>query len=279
MFAKRAITSLIFVPFLIWTIFYAHPLFFFILINGVIIIGLFEFYSLVKKAAEVQPSFILGIILSLFISFYAYKFELNDLSLGLVSAKFMAIIIFLIPLLFLTKFFCKDFKKAVPEIALTFFGILYIGWMLFHLVLIKEVPYGNKFLFLVFVITWMTDIGAYLIGTKWGTHKLTLYLSPNKTIEGSLAGLAFAICSTFIFKWLFLPSVNLSFALTLALIVSITGQLGDLCESLIKRGAKAKDSGTLIPGHGGVLDVFDSLIFSAPAAFYYLVYFPPEIFP
>lgn len=279
MFAKRAIVSLIFIPFLIWAIFYAHPRLFFILINGIIILGLLEFYSLVKKAAEVRPSFILGIILSLFISFYVYEFELNSLSLGLVSAKLMAIIIFFIPLLFLAKFFCKDFKKAVPEIALTFFGILYIGWMLFHLVLIKEVADGNKFLFLVFVITWMTDIGAYLIGTKWGRHKLTLYLSPNKTIEGSLAGLAFAICSTFIFKWVFLPSVDLPSALALALIVSISGQLGDLCESLIKRAAGVKDSGTLIPGHGGVLDVFDSLIFSAPAAFYYLVYFPPQMFP
>lgn len=279
MFAKRVIASLIFIPFLIWTIFYAHPLFFFILINWIIIIGLFEFYSLVKKAAEVKPSFILGISFSLFISFYIYKFELNNLSLGLVSAKLMAIIILLIPILFFFNFFHKDFKKAVTKIALTFFGVLYIGWMLFHLVLIKELPDGNKFLFLVFLITWMTDTGAYLIGTKWGRHKLTLYLSPNKTIEGSLAGLAFAICSTFIFKRIFLPSIDPSSALALALILSLIGQLGDLSESMIKRSAGVKDSGALIPGHGGLLDIFDSLIFSAPTAFYYLVYFPPQMLP
>lgn len=273
MFAKRVIVSLIFIPFLIWTIFAANPVFFFILMNGVIILGLLEFYSLVKKAGDVHPSFILGTIFSLFISFYVYKFELNDLSLGLVSPKLMAMIISFVPILFLFKFLQKDFKNASIEIALTFFGVFYVGWMLFHLVLIKEVPDGNKFLFLVFFITWMTDIGAYLIGTKWGRHKLSRGLSPNKTIEGSLAGLAFAVYSTFIYKWLFLPSVDLLSILTLGLIISLAGQIGDLSESLLKRSAGVKDSSNLIPGHGGVLDVFDSLIFSAPVAFYYLVYF------
>ena len=120
----------------------------------------------------------------------------------------------------------------------------------------------------VAVCVWMTDTGAYLVGRKWGKHKLAPALSPNKTVEGSLGGLALALLTGALFGlWIHLP---LRDGLAVGLIAGVMGQVGDLFESALKREIGIKDFGGIMPGHGGALDRFDSLLFVTPLAFCYL---------
>ncbi len=129
-------------------------------------------------------------------------------------------------------------------------------------------PPGACWLFLVFAACWAGDSAAYGVGRAWGRHKLWPAVSPGKTIEGSLGGLVAAVVVVAAFGRLF--GLELYFAAVLGLLLSVAGQLGDLAESKLKRWAGVKDSGSMLPGHGGVLDRFDSLLFSAPVAYCYL---------
>jgi len=129
-------------------------------------------------------------------------------------------------------------------------------------------PPGACWLFLVFATCWAMDTAAYAVGKKWGKRKLCPTISPGKTVEGSLAGLLAALLIVSGLGWWF--GLPLRQGLLLGLILGVVGQLGDLAESKLKRWAGVKDSGAILPGHGGVLDRFDSLLFCAPAAYYYL---------
>jgi phosphatidate cytidylyltransferase len=131
-----------------------------------------------------------------------------------------------------------------------------------------SLPTGACLLFLVFAACWATDTAAYGAGRAWGRHKLWPAVSPGKTVEGSIAGLAASAVVVAAFGRLF--GLELHSALVLGLLLGVTGQLGDLAESKLKRTAGVKDSGAVLPGHGGVLDRFDSLLFNAPVAYFYL---------
>jgi phosphatidate cytidylyltransferase len=136
-------------------------------------------------------------------------------------------------------------------------------------VLIWQLPQGVHWILLTIAVTALGDTAAYYVGSLWGRHKLLPKVSPNKTVEGAAAGLAGNVAGALMYGWLFFPTW-LSFAgLPLALLVGVAGQLGDLSESMLKRGAGVKDSGQLLPGHGGVLDRLDSLLFAAPVVFYW----------
>jgi phosphatidate cytidylyltransferase len=161
------------------------------------------------------------------------------------------IITFFIILTFIFQLFKKDYSKVLAETSVTIFGSIYLGYFLSFI-----------------IITWVNDTGAYLVGTKFGKNKIFPKISPKKTIEGSIGGTIFSIVATFALKsWL-----NLTFneLISLGLIIAIIAQLGDLFESVLKRGSGIKDSGTLVPGQGGILDCLDSLIFTAPVFYYYI---------
>jgi len=133
-----------------------------------------------------------------------------------------------------------------------------------------SLPSGACMLFLVFAACWATDTAAYGVGRAWGRRKLWPSVSPGKTVEGSIGGLAASAVVVAAFGRLF--GLDLHSALVLGLLLGVTGQLGDLAESKLKRVAGVKDSGSLLPGHGGVLDRFDSFLLNAPVAYYYLYY-------
>jgi len=127
---------------------------------------------------------------------------------------------------------------------------------------------GAGWLLLVLTAVWITDTAAYTLGRLWGRHKLWPAVSPGKTVEGSVGGLAAAVLWTAVFgHWL---GLSVGHGLALGAVLGVVGQLGDLAESKLKRWAGVKDSGAILPGHGGILDRFDSLLFNAPAAYYYL---------
>ncbi len=156
----------------------------------------------------------------------------------------------------------------------TIAGILYIGWLLSHLVALRGLDSGRNWVFLVLFVTWVSDTTAFLVGRGLGRHKLAPAISPGKTWEGTIGG----ICGGIAVSTLFFTPTPLQLPLTsgqailLGAITSILGQVGDLVESLLKRNLGVKDSGNLMPGHGGILDRIDSLILASIVVYYYAVW-------
>jgi len=164
-------------------------------------------------------------------------------------------------------------RVAYWDSLLSFWGLLYCGGLFSFLLAIRLMPEGlNLTLFLLLVI-WLSDVLAYLVGSAVGKTPLVPRISPKKTIEGTLGGILGGLATAALIAW-FLPVSYIPFsaALLLGIIIGITGLLGDLTQSALKRSVNAKDSGELLPGHGGVLDRFDSLLFSAPF-YFFIVYF------
>jgi len=166
----------------------------------------------------------------------------------------------------------EDIKKSATEFALVVSGLLYVPLLLGHLVLARSLPYGIQWIFLLMVVVMSGDTGAYYVGSSLGRHKLYPLVSPNKSIEGAAGGLAGSLLGAFIARWTFFPELPVADCLLTALIIGPLGQVGDLFESLLKRSFGVKDSGTIIPGHGGMLDRLDSILFAAPAVYYYARY-------
>ena len=170
--------------------------------------------------------------------------------------------------------------KPTKAVALTVLAPILSGLCLSHLVLLRELPVKNSWLVVIFFIAliWVYDVVAWAVGRKLGRHKIAPDVSPNKSLEGAIAGTVGVIAASLLFR-LIVVSIekydwfSIGVALVIAAIVVVLGPLGDLSESLIKRDYGVKDMGTLIPGHGGIMDRFDSTLFTAPAVFYFLFYF------
>lgn len=209
---------------------------------------------------------------------------------GAWSAPLIAAVV-LLPLLPLLA--RRDHAGALTDWALTVTGALYIGLPAAHFVLLRELPgnlgsvadwldasgrwqlrgydataRGLSWFLLAQVVTWLTDVGAYLVGRRWGRRKLAPRISPGKSVEGAIGGLAAGALSAWGCAALFGLGLRPLVALGAGLLLSLAGQLGDLAESLLKRQAGVKDSGALVPGHGGILDRLDSLLVVVVVTYY-----------
>ncbi|MFA5089894.1 MAG: phosphatidate cytidylyltransferase [Candidatus Omnitrophota bacterium] len=226
-----------------------------------IIAGLYEFFTMLEhKGIRAYKYF--GIGMGAVIPFsILFRFQLTQKweLLFIVAA-----LIFLI----IMQFKRRENTGVIVDISTTIFGILYVSWFFSFLIKIRYMPGGIGLLTAVILITKMGDIGAYLVGVRFGKTPLIPRISPKKSMEGSAAGLLFNVLAAFISKpFLDLPYWHL---ILFAIGLGILGQLGDLSESLMKRDCQVKDSGVLLPGMGGVLDLMDSLLFTAPAFYFYL---------
>jgi phosphatidate cytidylyltransferase len=239
--------------------------FFAIVATLLIIYGLYELYKMVEnKGIYIYKYFgiIIGTVIPLSI---VWNFELTK------NWEFLFIVLGLLAL-FLLQFTRRQNSQAVLGISTTIFGILYISWLFSFIIRIRLLPDGSAFVASLILITKSSDIGAYLIGSRWGKRTLIARISPGKTIEGTLGGLLFGVLAAMASKC-FLPNI---FAFTYFRLIFIgaffglLGQLGDLSESLIKRDCQIKDSGNVLPGMGGVLDLIDSLLFTSPAYYFYI---------
>lgn len=152
------------------------------------------------------------------------------------------------------------------------FGAVYVGFLTAHLLLLWHLPEGNYWLIILVAITAGSDSGAYYSGKNFGKHKLSKHISPNKTIEGAVGGILAGVITAVLFAVLLLDSVNWIVLIPMAILLTVVGIVGDLCESVVKRGTDTKDSGKLLLGHGGILDRIDSMILAAPLLYYLLVY-------
>ncbi len=160
-------------------------------------------------------------------------------------------------------------KKDLDDVAVNIAAVVYIPMTLAMAILIRSGLGDGMFLvYLLLIIEWLTDSGAYFIGSAIGKHKLSPKVSPNKSIEGAVGGVVVAVVASLLFN-IIVGILPYPYLILVAVVVSVVGQLGDLCESALKRWAGVKDSGNIIPGHGGILDRFDSFFFAAP--FLYLL--------
>lgn len=165
-------------------------------------------------------------------------------------------------------------ERAMFGLALTLFGVIYVGFLLPHLVWVQQVVDGRSWVFFILLVAMMGDSGGYAFGRAWGTHKLIPHISPGKTVEGSAGAVVGNLCAA-VLSWMWLlPQRTWIELMILSLILGFLAQIGDLCESAVKRAFGAKDSGRLFPGHGGVLDRADSLLFPAAFVYYYVRLWP-----
>ena len=265
MLKQRIISTIVLVALVVLSVFF-NPIFI-IIISLFTLGGLYEFFSLIEKKgvpAYKYSGAVVGLIIPISIFF---KFELTK------GWELLFIVIGLISL-FVLQIARKDNEKAVFSISTTIFGILYVSWFFSFIVKIKLLPCGNALLGAMIFITKASDIGAYLVGTKFGKHALLSWISPKKSFEGAVGGVFFGILAA-LASASFLPNIDAFSNIHLIFIgfsLSIIGQLGDLSESLIKRDCLAKDSSSIFPGIGGALDIIDSLLFTAPAFYFYYMY-------
>lgn len=220
------------------------------------IIGIREFYNALENIG-IKPIKIVGYISCLY--FFLHSLELIQLNL-------IFMIYLLLVLLLISSVFKKDMNLV--DLATTFLGVFYIPFFMQHIIYLD----GTIYIWLIFIAAWGTDTFAYIFGNLFGKNKLHPELSPNKTIEGSIGGIFGTFILTLIFSKYF-ALVPLKKLLILSITSSIMAQLGDLAASKIKRFTKIKDYGFIMPGHGGVLDRFDSILFTAPFVYYFINYF------
>jgi phosphatidate cytidylyltransferase len=161
-------------------------------------------------------------------------------------------------------------EHRFKDAAIVLFGVLYVGLTLGALAGTRALPAGEWLVLFVALVTWAGDTGAYYAGSLWGRHLLAPRVSPKKTVEGLLGGLVLSVLAALLARAWFLPDFSLADALILGVLLTGAGLLGDLSESAIKRSAGVKDSGGILPGHGGMLDRLDSLLFTAPTFYYYV---------
>jgi phosphatidate cytidylyltransferase len=157
----------------------------------------------------------------------------------------------------------------IVPVAKVILGLMYIPLLMSHFVLIRRFDDGILWVFFVLVLAFAGDTGAFYVGRTWGKRKLLPAVSPGKTMEGIIGLVGGAVLACVVYQQFLLPEISVAHTVVLAFVGSLLGQLGDLCESLIKRASGVKDSGAILPGHGGILDRLDSLLFIAPFVYYY----------
>ncbi|HWN98849.1 MAG TPA: phosphatidate cytidylyltransferase [Blastocatellia bacterium] len=267
---KRILTAAVVLPILLFTIWTETPYFFVALAAVAAVLALGEFYNLASKVGcPAQPA--LGLVAALIVvaCFVLERSEwivaviagLTMGSLGLALAK------------------PDQIKKSLLTVACTVTGVVYVAVLAGCLVGVRMMPdsmtqpltphLSSKLLMMFFAMVVFADTGAFYTGHLIGRHKLAPRVSPGKTIEGAIGGLLAAIAAGPLSRLVFFHEIPIAHAIVLGALIGVLGPIGDLAESMLKRGSGVKDSGTLLPGHGGVLDRVDSILFCAPLLYYY----------
>jgi phosphatidate cytidylyltransferase len=279
---RRVLSSVVAIPIIVVLVWFGAP-WFTILAAGWGGGAVYEFYGIIKRAKGIEPLTYFGVFWVLLIIISPHFNQIphfNTISPGSVlitSAIILSLLVFL---------WRRGKENAFVSWAWTTAGILYIGWLLSYMVALRNISsdqgtdYGRVWVFLAILGTFASDSCAYFGGRSFGKHRLAPYISPKKTWEGSIAGIAGAVAASIALVYLFriyLPDlpINNWQTVILGILVSVMGQLGDLVKSLFKRNMEVKDSGNIVPGHGGFLDRMDSLAFAGVTAYYFFIFMLP----
>ncbi|MGI8996154.1 MAG: phosphatidate cytidylyltransferase [Pyrinomonadaceae bacterium] len=274
---SRLITALVALPFIIASILIGPLSLLFVAVAlAAMMTGLHEFWLLARRR-ELQPELGVGTVAAaaLFAAFY-FNAPYADPRLLL-----MTLCLFVVATLVAAMLRGAPFEKIMASTAVTISGVMYVAFLGGHLVAVRTgfaQPLVADLLSFFFLVLMGADIAAYYTGRALGKHKLAPSVSPGKTWEGAAGGLLASLLAAVVAHYWFFPELSLKAALPLAALMNVLGVAGDLTESALKRGAGAKDAANILPGHGGLLDRLDSLLFNAPLIYYFAVYYFGEAF-
>ncbi|HKC84465.1 MAG TPA: phosphatidate cytidylyltransferase [Blastocatellia bacterium] len=261
----RVLSAIIFLPILFAALWIGAPIWFSAIAAAGVLIGLYEYYRLASSGGEVQGLAAAAATLA------AFYYERHELIVAIIAAL---VIVEMLAQLF-TRAKDEDFSEMLPAAAIRVFGVLYVAVLGGYIIAIRVIEHPDiprlapKLLTLFFIIVFAGDTGAYYTGRAMGRRRLAPRVSPGKTVEGAIGGLLGNVAAALIAHFTFFPELKVVHAVPLAIVMGLLGITGDLCESMLKRGARAKDAGSLIPGHGGLLDRLDSMLFNAPLLYYF----------
>ncbi len=275
---KRVLTAVFGVPLLLF-IFHIGGIPFLLLILAIILAGQVELHKLLKeKGVSYQPMLaFLSVVAVGMAAFFGY-------------IPLLAIFTIVTALSFILRLGKGDLSGSISEIGATLFPVVYLGWFLSHSILLRNIDQipalktyaetvqglgeaGFFYVVLSVACTFLNDTGAYFVGRWRGRRKLTPVLSPGKTVEGTVGGLVLSIITGEVVNIIFNSPLEFYWAFFFGFIVGVVAVLGDLVESMLKRSVGIKDSGGILPGHGGVLDRFDSLILVFPVSYYVALFY------
>lgn len=244
------------------------------------LLSLYEFYIISDRGEEEKPLILLGIIcgaaVNIIMYIHAFGIFGTKLNTTFETKIILFILVLLLAIVMVTQLFSRPIKGAIYSIAITVFGIFYVVFFFSHIFLMKAMENGFLYILLINIVVIINDSAAYFAGISIGRHKVNFAVSPNKSWEGYIFGMLFSIIAVIVTNMIYSSFLdkNLFFlgeAVIIGILLSLFGNFGDLIESLIKRDGSKKDSGSLLPGHGGMWDVFDAMIFTIPLFYYYLL--------
>ncbi len=262
MLYKRVVSALLFLPLFYLIAWKLPPAYFAAFVLVAVLIGQYEFYRMAKTRG-IFPLTLGGMIIGALVIVESY----HPLFSGYAGQYCAAM---LLVVMTIRLFSPRPVQGALEDIAITVLGICYVAYLFSFQITVRMAADGKQWLVFLFFVIWASDIGAYSIGSPFGKHRLYEKVSPKKSIEGLGGALAAAAGMALLCRAWFMPAIGTGEAVAVALVLAIAGTIGDLVESLLKRAAGVKDSGTIIPGHGGILDRMDSMLFAAPVLYYYL---------
>jgi len=274
MLKHRVITAAVGVPLVILAIEFGDPWpWFTLLIAAAALAGTYEFYHMANFGRR-EPLIYLGLLWSLALVLSPYYRNLDVLPIVITATMLISLICLL---------FRPSREKTFHDWAWTIVGALYVGWMLSYWLNLRGLEDGRNWVYLAMLTTFANDTGAFFVGRAKGKHKLAPTISPSKTWEGAIGGLLSSIAAAVVIATILnrlsqqlsqIPPFTFKYwqIILLGFLVSLFAQLGDLVESLLKRNMGVKESGNLLPGHGGILDRFDSLIFVGAVVYYYVIW-------
>ena len=282
---NRLITAAIALPVLIASVIFPPlKILFVVLAVAAIVVALYEFWFLAKRVGA-KPDVVVGFAATaaLFVVFFFNWLEL----------LYLIVPLFVVAALVAEMLRGAPFDKMVLSVGATVLGVLYVAFLGGHLLAVRtgfsqvfppeggywvgewviDKTLSTHLLAFFFLVLMGSDTGAYYTGRALGRHKLAPSVSPGKTWEGAAGGMAASLLAAALAHYWFFPELQLGAALGLAAVMNVLGVVGDLTESALKRGAKAKDAAQILPGHGGLLDRLDSLLFNAPLIYYFALYY------
>jgi len=256
---QRIVTAIVMVPVVLGVVLFAPPWLFAIAMAVLALFTIREYFALAAKQ-NLEPQRYTGYAIAV-LCVMLPGFPNSIPSPAPIEALMVILALTL-------AMYSRGLVSVLPSAASTVFGVLYAALPFSLLVRVRLMPGGIALALYAIVIIWVSDTAAYFGGRLLGRHKLAPRISPGKTWEGAIASMAGAMLFGYFYLHYALPDIPLATSLIMAVTVNIAGQLGDLAESAMKRGAGVKDSGTLLPGHGGALDRVDALLFAIPVLWY-----------
>jgi phosphatidate cytidylyltransferase len=269
---KRILTAVVVLPFLIASILISSLWWVFVLLAAAaMVLGLWEFYLLAKRL-KLKPDVGAGYLAGAALVTIAVQ---KDPAITVLSSQFVIIALTAGALIAAT-LRGAPFEQMIASAGATILGVLYVPFLGSHLISLRtsfNPTLSAHLLSFFFLILMGADAGAYYVGRAFGKHKLAPSISPGKTWEGAIGGVVAAVAMAALSHFWFFRELPLKYILPLAVVMTLVGIFGDLAESALKRGAGAKDAANILPGHGGILDRLDSLLFNAPLIYYFAFFY------